>query len=191
MCNLYSMKANVNELAKLFSLTEGERDNLPQFDTIYPGQPGPIVTSDAGGRVLSKARWGIPAWKPGIRDITNIRNLDSNFWKSRLADPANRCLVPVTSFCEWTGEKGSKEKVWFAVSDTPVFVFAGIRIMADDEPRYAFLTCEPNALVAPVHPKAMPVILPPDSYREWLECDFSGVKALAAPYPADAMEILP
>lgn len=34
---------------------------------------------------------------------------------------------------------------------------------------YAFLTCAPNAEVAAVHPKAMPVILTrPDEWHAWL-----------------------
>jgi len=34
---------------------------------------------------------------------------------------------------------------------------------------YAFLTCEPNAVVRPVHPKAMPVILTDRAAcEEWL-----------------------
>ena len=34
---------------------------------------------------------------------------------------------------------------------------------------FAFLTCEPNEVVAPIHPKAMPVILTtPDEYEAWM-----------------------
>jgi putative SOS response-associated peptidase YedK len=34
---------------------------------------------------------------------------------------------------------------------------------------FAFLTTEPNAVVAPIHPKAMPVILTtPDEIETWL-----------------------
>ena len=35
---------------------------------------------------------------------------------------------------------------------------------------YAFLTIEPNAVVAPIHPKAMPVILTtPEECERWME----------------------
>jgi hypothetical protein len=39
MCNLYSMTASVDEMKRLFGSFEGERDNLPPFDEIYPGKP--------------------------------------------------------------------------------------------------------------------------------------------------------
>jgi putative SOS response-associated peptidase YedK len=36
---------------------------------------------------------------------------------------------------------------------------------------YAFLTPEPNAVVKPIHPKAMPVILHQDDWETWLTAD--------------------
>ncbi len=47
----------------------------------------------------------------------------------------------------------------------------------------AFLTCEPNATVAAVHPKAMPVLLAPDNYGAWLGDPYASVCALAVPHP--------
>ena len=39
----------------------------------------------------------------------------------------------------------------------------------DDWNLYAFLTTEPNGVVAPIHPKAMPVILTtPDECARWM-----------------------
>lgn len=85
--------------------------------------------------------------------------------------PANRCLVPVTSFCEYAAGKPAVPH-WFALGeDRPLFAFAGLwrpwtgRRGTKAEPvegaheLFAFLTCEPNAVVAPIHPKAMLVIL--------------------------------
>ena len=33
--------------------------------------------------------------------FTNVRNLESSFWRKWL-EPKHRCLVPVSTFCEWT-----------------------------------------------------------------------------------------
>ena len=35
----------------------------------------------------------------------------------------------------------------------------------------AFLTREPNGVVAPIYPKAMPVILWPEEFATWLSAD--------------------
>ncbi len=37
--------------------------------------------------------------KPTTSYLTNVRNLDSPFWRSTLANPHYRCLVPVTDHC--------------------------------------------------------------------------------------------
>ena len=50
----------------------------------------------------------------------------------------------------------------------------------------AFLTCEPNGLVAPVHPKAMPVILHDEDEERWLRGELGD---LAAPYPSQLMRM--
>jgi putative SOS response-associated peptidase YedK len=98
---------------------------------------------------------------------TNIRKTSSRHWKPWLG-VENRCLVPFTSFSEFNREAGGD--VWFALDlGRPLACFAGIwcnwtsvRKVKEGETTnnlYGFLTTDPNAEVAAVHPKAMPVIL--------------------------------
>ncbi len=116
-----------------------------------------------------------------------MRNLASPFRRTALSRPDRRCLVPVTAFCEWKGETGSKRKVWFAMNDGEPFAFAGIWRPTPEGDRAAFLTCESNATVAAVHPKAMPVVLAPDHYSAWLGDPYASVRALAVPHPEDVL----
>jgi len=56
---------------------------------------------------------------------------------------------------------------------------------------FGFLTTEANATVAPIHPKAMPVILTtPDEFDRWLEADLPDALALQRPLPNDALRIV-
>jgi putative SOS response-associated peptidase YedK len=88
--------------------------------------------------------------------------------------PENRCLVPANSFAEYAPETNSETKkkdvVWFALhEDRPLFAFGGIWTTFNGDrgtkskpipgPHlvYGFLTTSPNAVVEPIHPKAMPV----------------------------------
>lgn len=138
--------------------------------------------------------WGVPITLAGKRpgtmvtkQVTNVRNLSSAFWGNLLASPAQRCLVPFSSFAEPKPNAG-REEVWFRLSDARLGAFAGIWRPSEAGNAFAFLTCEPNPLVAPIHSKAMPVILHPDDYQGWL--DGEQANKLAVPFPSQLMEIV-
>lgn len=198
MCNLYSMTATVDEMRKLFGSFDGDRDNLPTFEEIYPNRPAPVLRrKDDGGLKLEMMTWGFPgpAAAKG-RPVTNVRNLQSPFWRSALARPDRRCIVPVTRFCEWSQQPDPvtkrKTKIWFGLGpSTPsLFAFAGIWRPSEEGPYMAFLTCAPNKVVGEVHPKAMPVMLRPDQASDWLDSKQEDACALAQPFPDADMRIL-
>ena len=189
MCTLYRLTSTADEVARLFG-AEARTGWEPPL-SVHPDRAAPVVGHGQSGRVLADARWGVqpPPSAKGGRPVVNIRNLASPFWRSALARPALRCLVPADDFCEWTDAPdpatGRKRRVFFALSSGAPFAFAGLVRPApadsDELPRFAFLTCEPNAVVAPVHAKAMPVLLGPDAWNSWLE----GAPAEAYQHPID------
>lgn len=195
MCNLYKVTTNVEALVQLVQTFN--RPNLPVLGEVYPKYEAPIIRPTAQGHELTMMAWGVPlpmGPDKKAKPVTNVRNTSSPFWRSMLKEPARRCLVPATAFSEWTAEPdpatGRKRIVWFDVKDTDLFAFAGIWRPTEEGERFAFLTSEPNALVAPIHPKAMPVILRQEDYERWLTTDFEGACALQKPYPAELMRIV-
>ena len=195
MCNLYSMTASVDELRRLFGPFAGETSNLPAFDEIYPGKPAPVLRRHEEGLKLELMEWGFPGPAAARgRPVTNVRNLASPFWRNALGRPDRRCVVPVTRFCEWKGEKGAKRKVWFGLHEAhdPLFAFAGLwRPGEGGVAHMAFLTCEPNSVVGAVHPKAMPVMLRSADVPRWLDSDGPTACELAVPYADADMRRLP
>jgi putative SOS response-associated peptidase YedK len=56
---------------------------------------------------------------------------------------------------------------------------------------FSFLTTEANAIVAPIHPKAMPVILTtPAELAQWLKGDTVEALKLQRPLPDEALRIV-
>lgn len=56
---------------------------------------------------------------------------------------------------------------------------------------FAFLTCKPNAEVARVHPKAMPVIFTtPDECDAWMRADWSEASKLQRTLPDEVLKIV-
>jgi putative SOS response-associated peptidase YedK len=164
------------------------------------GQLAEIEGAQLGDVDARLQRVGVPTQIPSKRDpavkltkyVTNVRNFSSSFWRSMLTTPARRCLVPVTSFSEYgiaPGEDGKKPLHWFDVPSRPIFAFAGIWRPTERGNAYGFLTTEPNALVAPIHPKAMPVILHDDDYDRWLDDEWEAVKGIVASYPSQLMKV--
>ncbi|MCV0382596.1 MAG: SOS response-associated peptidase family protein [Erythrobacter sp.] len=176
------MRSNVDELRRYFGPFEGDRSNLERREEIYPGQMAPVLRIVNDTLTLDEIVWGVPPPAAATRPVTNVRNLSSPFWRPMLSSPAQRCLVPWTQFCEWTGQKGSKSKVWFERADTPVSAFAGLWRETDQGPRFAFLTTEVNQTVGAIHPKAMPVLLDADGHETWLSGDNKAATALARPF---------
>jgi putative SOS response-associated peptidase YedK len=135
--------------------------------------------------------------------IANIRNVTSPHWR-RWLGPASRCIVPATSFCEYADTKPRKTPKWFALeADRPLFAFAGLWTpwrgvrgpksapVEGVHELFGFLTTEPNAVVAPIHPKAMPVILTTSAeFDLWLAADALKALELQRPLPDDALRIV-
>ena len=191
MCNLYRLDAPANQIALTFDAESG----VDPWDGGYvaPGKFGPVVTGQGRHRRIGPMLWGfLPPpnadWRSANRRVTNVRNLESPFWIGTLRHPELRCLVPVTRFQEWSGERGHKQQHWFHVPNQPLFAFAGIW-RDEDIPNFAFLTTEPNSLIAPVHPKAMPLILHVEDYDLWLNGEWKDARRLVEPFPSQLMAV--
>lgn len=208
MCNLYSVTKGQQAIREAFRAMVDRTGNLAPLPGVFPDYPAPIVRNGPNGRELVMARWGMPSpvfalkGKKVDRGVTNVRNVASPHWR-RWLGVESRCLVPFTSFSENEAlMDGTHPPVWFALGeDRPMACFAGIwtrwtstRKLKEGEVTadlFGFLTCEPNAVVGPVHPKAMPVIFTrPEECDTWMTAPAAEALTLQRPLADDALIVV-
>lgn len=229
MCNLYSLRAGPDELRRFLGVEHDRTGNLELKPGIYPDYAAPIVHVADGRQTMSLYRWGMPSSAKALFDATtvradklrakgkpvdfddllrkepdsgttNVRNTTSKHW-TRWLGPANRCLVPFTSFSEFNKAEGGD--IWFALGEErPLACFAGIKVEGWRSVRkvregeveadlFAFLTTKANAEVGSVHDKAMSVILTTvEEQKAWLAAPWAEASALQRPLPDGALRIV-
>lgn len=205
MCNLYSVTKGQSAIRDLFAVKHDRAGNLPPLPAVFPDQMAPIIrVTDDGERELVMARWGMPGPPQfGGQPVMNIRNVKSPH-RRRWFGRGSRCIVPATSFCEYEDTKPRKTPIWFALSeDRPLFAFAGLWTpwrgtrgsksapVEGDHELFGFLTTDANAIVAPIHLKAMPVILTSTAEVDlWFTAETVDALALQRPLPDQALRIV-
>jgi putative SOS response-associated peptidase YedK len=186
MCGRYNQRTPLTVLA---SQLEFDLDAAipwkPRYN-IAPTQAVPIVRLVDGRRQLAMLRWGlVPSWskdpKPSYSTINARADTVATKPVFRSAYKSRRCLVLADGYYEW--EKVGKLKLpWlYEVAGGP-FAFAGLW----EGDTCTILTTEANALAANFHDR-MPVILDPEDYQAWLECE----QIPLVPYPAGRMTARP
>jgi putative SOS response-associated peptidase YedK len=125
---------------------------------------------------------------------------------ARLAGP-RACVVPASAFSEpdKNTPKGAVVWRWFERAKKQPFFFAGIwrpwtgdrgtkrAPNIGDHTLFSIMTTEPNAVVEPIHEKAMPVMLmTPDDVEQWLRgVSVDDALKMQKPAPDDAIVIRP
>lgn len=196
MCNRARMRGEPETLfgsaKKLFS--ERPRDNRFDPGELRPKGRSYVIREQDGERAWDVMSWDVLGGKAAW-PMTNVRQLDLPQWRKLAEKPEYRCLVPLTEFCEFTPDKHDlgdgkpplKGEMWFGVTDQPVFAVAGFWQPTAIGNGFTMVTCAPNGLVAPIHPKAMVTILEPEDIDTWLHGAYADIVALQKPYDAERM----
>jgi putative SOS response-associated peptidase YedK len=183
MCNLYSITTNQAAIIALFRVVNRYVGSLPPIPGVFPDYPAPVVRNVGTDRELTMMRWGTPP-PPKLAGLPITQHVVAALAElAKAGEPmsgAGQQLLGVRAGAEPADQE--KDVVWFALNDDrPLFAFAGIwtefrgdrgtksKPIPGPHHVYGFLTTAPNAVVEPIHPKAMPVILTADEERDvWM-----------------------
>ena len=209
MCYHKSLTAKYEQLAEYYSTAYSQvlADiySVKFHENGFDFLPGPVVTAGKPSEI-QMFNWGlVPFWVKDSAAATRLKVSTLNciseemFEKPSYRDAANegkRCLIPCSGFFEWRwlDEKGkTKVPYYIRLKDQPIFSIAGLysrwNNKETNEPYYSYtvLTTRANAMMSTIHnsKQRMPVIIPQEYERDWLNRTLTKDDVLALCQPVD------
>ena len=200
MCDRYSLRTNLDQLADLFAVTGRRSVGATNTVDIAPGQFATVVRlASSGERMMSQLRWGLaPYWPAGgdaaMKKTTAQAETLTQTPAFRVAFRRFRCLVPAGGFYESrTQENGDKQSFLVTLNQETTFAFAGLWDVwiYDDQPLETFSIITVNS--GDTAQQRMPAILPSNLYSQWLSPQSQPEELLSSlrTYSSDAMQYQP
>lgn len=187
MCGRYAAIADPEAMRRLFRYKE--RPNFPPRYNVAPTQPIAIVRMQSGERHFALVRWGLlPGW---VKDPKTFALLINARGESVCDKPAfraamryRRCLVPADGFYEWKRVGAGKQPYYVHLKSGEPFAFAGLWESwsgpnGEEMESAAIVTTDASREIAHIHER-MPVILMPDAFDIWLDCERVDARTAAA-----------
>ena len=142
--------------------------------------PGDVAAVIASNRKLEPQAFGMK-WGYKLTDgklIFNARS-ETAAQKAMFGDGMRqrRCLIPADCYYEWQKTGEGKQKYEIVPSDADGFFLAGIYRIEQGRPVFSILTRESAQSIAFIHNR-MPVILPNDAIKDWLNPRYNGIDIL-------------
>jgi putative SOS response-associated peptidase YedK len=166
----------------------------------------PVITNDQPQHI-QLLTWGlIPFWVKDKKTADEVRvktmnaRAESIFEKPsfRHAAEQKHCLVLADGFFEWREFEGKNYPYYIRLKNHEPFAMAGLwdrwkdPKTADALQTYPVITTKANPLMEQIHnkKKRMPVILPRDHERDWIDPSLNkqAAEALLVPYDEHLME---
>jgi putative SOS response-associated peptidase YedK len=209
MCYHKSLINSIDYLADYYSVHYSgelaERYSPHYHENGFDFLPSPVI-STLEPKEFKLMNWGlIPWWVKSMQDGLRLRTQTLNciseemYEKPSFRDAANdgkRCLIPCTGFFEWRwlDEKGKvKVPYYITLQNQPLFSIAGLFSTWTDKQSdqeyqtYTVLTTRANVYMEKIHnsKKRMPVILPREFEKDWLNPHLTREDVLALCQPID------
>tara|TARA_R110000850_G_scaffold66894_3_gene148451 strand:+ start:4506 stop:5150 length:645 start_codon:yes stop_codon:yes gene_type:complete len=167
MCNLYDIGPKRHRDSNDWdSAVSAAIHRFKKTTGIRKTDTGPVLVMEQKEPHLKSMRWGFQrSFNPAINNA-RTEKLDSAWseaWKDK-----RRCLIPISTFYEWSGPTGDKQTFAFQSQVEGNWLWAaGLWESGKDEPAYSMLTTNASPAVSPIHDR-MPVLLSADSFDEFL-----------------------
>lgn len=160
-------------------LTGAINQRDPQYN-VAPTQRAPVIFQGEHGTEIQAFKWGLmPSWAKDTKDAAKRINARvetvAKLPSYRAAFKKRRCLVPMSAYYEWKGDKPPKQPYLIHHPDGSLLMSAGLWELWRDpaEPdadwlrTFTVIVGEPGKVSGDIHNR-QPVFLPPPSWPQWL-----------------------
>lgn len=201
MCGRYTLISAPEAIRALFRYAG--QPNFPPRYNIAPTQPIAVVRLAEGKRQFALVRWGLlPSW---VKDPRAFALLINARGESVLDKPAfrnamrrRRCLIPADGFYAWRPAGEGKQPCYIHSRAGEPMAFAGLWEIwtgpnGEEMETAAIVTTAANRQLAAIDGR-MPVVVPPEAFDFWLDCEKVDAKtaaALIAPAREGLLEVHP
>lgn len=144
---------------------------------IFPGDKVPVIAASRSQKIMPfPMEWGYSAadGKKLINARSETASRKPTFRDGMLQ---RRCIVPASWYFEWNKSEPGRPKYAIGDGRHNVIYMAGVYRFEHEKPVFSILTREPAANISFIHNR-MPVILPREAVREWLNPQRSGDELL-------------
>jgi putative SOS response-associated peptidase YedK len=156
----------------------GVEMRIPTRVNIAPTEAVPVVIEEQGRRCLRQMRWWlVPSWAPEIDQRYSMFNAKAETLGTSRAFRGplrhRRCILPASSFIEWTPVDGHKQP-WLIRPERGAIAFAGLWDVWEKDGNHlescAIITTGAAPGIDRLHNR-MPVILRERDFARWLDVE--------------------
>lgn len=179
MCGRYFIDEDdpTDELMQIIEAVNRRSADVKTSGEIRPTDTIPVLANTPALQPSAYAmRWGYTM--PDGTPMFNARS-ETEASKAMFKDgmAQRRCIIPASCYFEW--EKRGKERIKYAIApeDSRMIYMAGIYRKEGNRAACTILTRAPATEIAFIHDR-MPVILPAEAVRDWLNIRYDAMDVL-------------
>ena len=165
MCGRFYIESedDTEELLKIIEEVNRRHQERVRNGEVCPTDTAAVIAED----MARPMQWGFPKYT-GKGVIINARS-ETATTKPMFSKFAReyRCLVPSSYYIEWQRNGKTRIKHHIGLEKRPIYM-AGLFRYVGDNPVFCILTREAAPVIEHIHDR-MPVLLPVESHRPWLD----------------------
>ena len=180
MCGRYYIaeEDQAEELKQIIDMINRKHNGeVKTAGEVFPSETVPVIATSRTQKITPFAmEWGYST-SDGNRLINARSETASQKPTFRDGMLQRRCIIPASWYFEWNKNERGRPKYAIGAENKNVIYMAGIYRFEHDKPVFSILTRDPAESIQFIHHR-MPVILPREAVRDWLNTSYRAEEVL-------------